>query len=45
MLEAAGLGVAMKNASKEIKLSSNQITEKDNNNNGVGIFLENLYRI
>ena len=45
MLKAAGLGVAMKNASKEIQISSNQVTEEDNNNNGVGIFLENLYRI
>jgi len=45
MLEAAGLGVAMKNASKEIKINSNQVTEKDNNNNGVGAFLKNLYRI
>jgi Cof subfamily protein (haloacid dehalogenase superfamily) len=45
MIEAAGLGVAMKNASKEIKISSNQVTEKDNNNNGVGTFLKNLYRI
>ena len=45
MLEAAGLGVAMKNASKEILLNSNQVTERDNNNNGVGIFLENLYHM
>lgn len=45
MIEAAGLGVAMKNASNEIQISSDQITEYDNNNNGVGFFLKNLYRI
>ena len=45
MIEAAGLGVAMKNASKEIQISADQVTEKDNNNNGLGIFLENLYQV
>ena len=34
MLEAAGLGVAMKNASKVIQINSNQVTERDNNING-----------
>ena len=44
MLDAAGLGVAMKNASKEVQVSADRITEEDNNNDGLGIFLENLYR-
>ena len=36
MLEAAGLGVAMKNASEEIKKYADYITELDNNQGGVG---------
>ena len=36
MLEAAGLGVAMKNASEEIKKHADYITELDNNQGGVG---------
>ena len=36
MIEAAGLGVAMKNASDEIKKYADYITERDNNQGGVG---------
>ncbi len=36
MIEAAGLGVAMKNASDEIKKYADYITELDNNQGGVG---------
>lgn len=36
MIEAAGLGVAMKNASNEIKKYADYITELDNNQGGVG---------
>lgn len=36
MIEAAGLGVAMKNATDEIKKYADYITEADNNEGGVG---------
>lgn len=36
MIEAAGLGVAMKNATDEIKQYADYITEADNNEGGVG---------
>ncbi|MBR2036785.1 MAG: HAD hydrolase family protein, partial [Lachnospiraceae bacterium] len=36
MLEAAGLGVAMKNASDDIKQHADYITKLDNNEGGVG---------
>ena len=36
MLQAAGLGVAMQNATKEIKEIADYITELDNNQGGVG---------
>ena len=36
MIEAAGLGVAMKNASDDIKKYADYITELDNNEGGVG---------
>lgn len=36
MIEAAGLGVAMKNASEEIKKYADYITQLDNNQGGVG---------
>ena len=38
-LKSVGLGVAMKNALEEVKKASNTITEKNNNNNGVGYFI------
>lgn len=43
MIEAAGFGVAMKNAHKEIISKAQYVTEKDNNEDGVGDFLRRLF--
>ncbi len=45
MIEAAGCGVAMKNAHEEIMKKANYVTEKDNNEDGVGDFLRSLFKI
>jgi hydroxymethylpyrimidine pyrophosphatase-like HAD family hydrolase len=45
MIEAAGCGVAMKNAHEEILKKADFITEKDNNQDGVGDFLRTLFQI
>jgi hydroxymethylpyrimidine pyrophosphatase-like HAD family hydrolase len=39
MLKEAGIGVAMLNASDNVKKYADQITEHDNNDAGVGRFL------
>ena len=41
MIEKCGIGVAMKNALKEVKEKSKYITEKSNKENGIKFFLEN----
>ena len=43
MIEAAGLGVAMKNAHEKILDKADKITAKDNNNDGVGDFLRSFF--
>lgn len=43
MIEAAGCGVAMKNADEGILAIADLVTEKDNNEDGVGDFLKNLF--
>jgi Cof subfamily protein (haloacid dehalogenase superfamily) len=43
MIEAAGWGVAMKNAHKEIIHKADYVTEKDNNEDGLGNFLRGLF--
>lgn len=43
MIEAAGCGVAMKNAGKLIIDKANLVTAKDNNNDGIGEFLRNYF--
>lgn len=40
MLEAAGLGIAMKNGREEVKKSADAITSADNNHDGLVSFLE-----
>lgn len=42
MLLNAGLGIAMKNANEIVKKSANLVTEKDNNESGVGVVLTDL---
>lgn len=43
MIEAAGCGVAMKNASKLIIDKADLVTSKDNNNDGAGEFLRDYF--
>lgn len=43
MIEAAGLGVAMKNAHQKISDKADKITAKDNNNDGAGDFLRSFF--
>ena len=43
MIEAAGLGVAMKNSNKALFSKAKTSTEKDNNEDGVGVFLRRLF--
>jgi len=45
MIEAAGCGVAMKNANEEIIKKADFVTDKDNTEDGVGDFLRNLFEI
>lgn len=40
MLQVAGLGVCMKNGTEDTKAISNDVTEFDNNQDGLGIYLE-----
>lgn len=42
ILKEAGLGVAMKNATESIKSIANDITEYDNNHNGMAAYLAKL---
>lgn len=42
MLLNAGLGIAMKNANELVKKSAKLVTEKDNNESGVGLVLTDL---
>lgn len=43
MLKSVGIGVAMKNSSLELLEKINNITEFDNNNDGVGKYLEKYF--
>lgn len=43
MIEAAGCGVAMKNAHKEIIIKADHVTERDNNEDGLGNYLRRLF--
>ena len=43
MLQVASLGVAMKNASDLVKSYANDISDFDNNDAGVGYYLENFF--
>jgi Cof subfamily protein (haloacid dehalogenase superfamily) len=43
MIEEAGCGVAMKNSSKALFSKAKTSTEKDNNEDGVGVFLRRLF--
>ncbi len=45
MLQEAGLKIAMKNASDELKKVANIVTVKDNNHGGVGIVLNELHKV
>lgn len=45
MLKNAGLGIAMKNASKSVKLIANIISKKDNNESGVAFELKRVLNI
>lgn len=45
MLQEAGLKIAMKNASESLKEIADVVTSKDNNHGGVGVVLEDLYKI
>lgn len=45
MIKNAGLGIAMKNASQEVKNAADIITEKDNNNSGVAFELKKILKM
>ncbi len=45
MLENAGLGIAMKNASENAKSIADVITEKDNNQSGVAYELNRILKL
>ena len=45
MIEAAGCGVVMKNAHNSLIEKAQYVTEKDNNEDGVGSFLRGLFRL
>lgn len=42
MLEAAGCGIAMQNASFSVKKAADAITEYDNDNDGLALFLQSI---
>ena len=44
MLEEAGIGVAMKNASLELLKKAKYITPEDNNNEGIYLFLKDFFK-
>lgn len=45
MIKKAGLGIAMKNASEDVKTVADIITEKDNNESGVAFELKRLLKL
>lgn len=45
MIKNAGLGIAMKNASKDVKSVADIITEKDNNDSGVAFELKRVLNL
>ncbi len=45
MIKNAGLGIAMKNATKEVKAAANIISEKTNDESGVGIVLKEIFNL
>lgn len=42
MIEAAGCGIAMKNAAPEVKKTADVITEEDNDNDGLALFMQSV---
>lgn len=45
MIKKSGLGVAMKNATDQVKLLSDIISNKDNNNSGVAFELKKIFNV
>ena len=45
MIKNVGLGIAMKNATREVKSVSDMITEKTNNEGGVGFVLKDIFKL
>jgi len=45
MIREAGCGVAMKNSHEMLKEMADHVTEKDNNEDGVGSFLRDLFAL
>lgn len=45
MIVNSGLGIAMKNATEEIKGRANIVTDRDNNNSGLGYVLSDIFSI
>ena len=45
MIKNASLGIAMKNASKNVKSVADIITEKDNNKSGVAFELKKILKL
>lgn len=44
MIEAAGCGIAMKNADEKVKKAADVITEYDNDNDGLAIFMQSVWK-
>ena len=45
MVKNAGLGIAMKNASKNVKSVADIVTERNNNESGVGFELQKILKL
>lgn len=45
MIKNAGLGIAMKNATKEVKAASDLVTEQINDDSGVGLVLKEVFKL
>lgn len=45
MIKNAGLGIAMKNATKEVKSASDMVSEKSNEESGVGFVLKEVFNL
>ena len=43
MIEAAGVGIAMANATDEVKAAANAVTQRDNNHDGIAEVIQRYF--